>query len=358
MQQAVQNTPARWSATDRLGADRADRGRDRDAPEEARAHGEACRASGPARCRSRWSRSSTAPRCARKWSATPLQKRFDDAVKEPELRVAGYPRIEPVQAPQGARRRSSSAPPSRSIPRSTLGDVSHARRRAPGDARWATPRSTRRSRSCASSARPTTTSSARGADGDLVTIDFDGLIDGEPFEGGKASNFTVVLGEGRMLPEFEAALVGMKAGEQKTFPLTFPARLPRARSGGQDRRLRRHREPGRRAASCRRSTPNSPSRWAWRTATSRRMRARCATNVETRGRQARRRRAVKEQVMEALHDAATFEVPRALVEIGDPAHAAAGASTDLKQRGMTHRGAAAAAATCSPTAPSAASSSA
>ena len=42
------------------------------------------------------------------------------------------------------------------------------------------------------------------------------------FEGGQAKDFAIVLGEGRMLPEFEAALIGMKAGETKTFELTFP----------------------------------------------------------------------------------------------------------------------------------------
>ncbi len=55
-----------------------------------------------------------------------------------------------------------------------------------------------------------------------MNIDFEGLIAGQPFDGNKAANFTVVLGEKRMLPDFEAALVGMKAGEQKTFPLVFP----------------------------------------------------------------------------------------------------------------------------------------
>ena len=48
------------------------------------------------------------------------------------------------------------------------------------------------------------------AEGDLVNIDFEGLIAGQPFEGNKASNFAVVIGEGRMLPAFEAALVGLK----------------------------------------------------------------------------------------------------------------------------------------------------
>jgi trigger factor len=59
--------------------------------------------------------------------------------------------------------------------------------------------------------------------GDRVTVDFVGKIDGVEFEGGKASDFAFVLGEGQMLPEFEAATIGLKAGESKTFPLVFPA---------------------------------------------------------------------------------------------------------------------------------------
>lgn len=59
--------------------------------------------------------------------------------------------------------------------------------------------------------------------GDQVVIDFVGKIDGVEFTGGKAENFEYVLGEGRMLPEFEAATLGLKAGESKTFPLSFPA---------------------------------------------------------------------------------------------------------------------------------------
>jgi trigger factor len=59
--------------------------------------------------------------------------------------------------------------------------------------------------------------------GDQVVIDFVGKIDGVEFAGGKAENFEYVLGEGRMLPEFEAATLGLKAGESKSFPLAFPA---------------------------------------------------------------------------------------------------------------------------------------
>ncbi len=63
---------------------------------------------------------------------------------------------------------------------------------------------------------------AVAANGDRVTVDFTGVIDGVEFPGGKADDYAFVLGEGRMLPEFEAATVGLKVGESKTFPLAFP----------------------------------------------------------------------------------------------------------------------------------------
>lgn len=64
---------------------------------------------------------------------------------------------------------------------------------------------------------------AAAQDGDRVTVDFEGKIDGEPFAGGKASDFQFIVGEGQMLKEFEDAVRGMKAGESKTFQLAFPA---------------------------------------------------------------------------------------------------------------------------------------
>jgi len=59
--------------------------------------------------------------------------------------------------------------------------------------------------------------------GDRVTVDFEGKIDGEPFQGGKADDFQFILGDGQMLKEFEEATRGMKSGESKTFQLAFPA---------------------------------------------------------------------------------------------------------------------------------------
>ena len=61
------------------------------------------------------------------------------------------------------------------------------------------------------------------AEGDRVTIDFEGKIDGVPFQGGKAEGFQFIIGEGQRLETFDKAVRGMKAGESKTFPLQFPA---------------------------------------------------------------------------------------------------------------------------------------
>ncbi len=63
-------------------------------------------------------------------------------------------------------------------------------------------------------------------EGDLLTIDFEGKIDGEAFEGGSAEDFSVELGAGRMLKEFEDALIGMKAGDEKDAEVTFPDEYP------------------------------------------------------------------------------------------------------------------------------------
>lgn len=63
----------------------------------------------------------------------------------------------------------------------------------------------------------------RGAkDGEQVTIDFVGSIDGETFEGGAGQDMAVTIGSGNMLPEFEEQLLGKKADQETTVTLTFP----------------------------------------------------------------------------------------------------------------------------------------
>lgn len=64
---------------------------------------------------------------------------------------------------------------------------------------------------------------AAAEEGDRVTVDFEGKIDGEVFAGGKAEDFQFIVGDGQMLKEFEDATRGMKSGESKTFQLAFPA---------------------------------------------------------------------------------------------------------------------------------------
>ncbi|ASA97779.1 MULTISPECIES: trigger factor [Anoxybacillus] len=58
--------------------------------------------------------------------------------------------------------------------------------------------------------------------GDTVVIDFEGFVDGEPFEGGKAENYSLVVGSGTFIPGFEEQLIGMAAGEEKDIEVTFP----------------------------------------------------------------------------------------------------------------------------------------
>ncbi len=65
--------------------------------------------------------------------------------------------------------------------------------------------------------------SHKAATGDLVVMDFLGKVDGEPFEGGKAEGASIEIGSGRLIPGFEDQLVGVKANDEKTITVTFPA---------------------------------------------------------------------------------------------------------------------------------------
>ena len=68
---------------------------------------------------------------------------------------------------------------------------------------------------------------ARGCqDGDRVTLDFEGKIDGEAFEGNRSENLSIVLGTGRLLPDFESGVRGAAAGESRDFELRFPDEYP------------------------------------------------------------------------------------------------------------------------------------
>ena len=69
-------------------------------------------------------------------------------------------------------------------------------------------------------------------EGDRVTMDFEGRVDGEPLEGGKGDDVAVLLGGGRMFKEFETGIAGMKAGERRTVDVPYPAGYANAALAG------------------------------------------------------------------------------------------------------------------------------
>lgn len=74
-------------------------------------------------------------------------------------------------------------------------------------------------------------------DGDQVIVDFEGFLGDEAFEGGKASNAPVVIGQGGMIPGFEEQLTGVKAGDEKTLNVTFPESYGAEQLAGKEARF-------------------------------------------------------------------------------------------------------------------------
>ena len=154
---------------------------------------------------------------------------FNEAANENQLRVAGFPKIEPKQdAPEGTLAFDATF---EVYPDVVIGDLANVEiETVSADVSDAEIDKTidilRKQRvhyhTKGEAGEHGTGGEAVAANGDRVTVDFVGKIDGEEFAGGKAENYAFVLGEGRMLPEFEAATVGLKVGESKTFPLPFP----------------------------------------------------------------------------------------------------------------------------------------
>ena len=148
-------------------------------------------------------------------------KAFSDAASQASLRVAGTPRIEPKpEAPEGQMLFDATF---EVYPEVFLADLAGVEvERVASEVTDAavdrTLESLRKQRRTYAQ-RP----QAEGAaEGDRVTIDFEGKIDGEPFSGGKAEDFSFVIGEGQMLEQFDKGVRGMKVGQSKTFPLKFP----------------------------------------------------------------------------------------------------------------------------------------
>ncbi|MGM9485740.1 trigger factor [Ideonella sp. YS5] len=151
-----------------------------------------------------------------------LGQAFSQAANEAQLRVAGVPNItQKNDAPEGQMAFDATF---EVYPEVKLGDLSAVEvERVAADVDEAAIDKTveiLRKQRRTFTQRP----AAEGAEaGDRVTIDFEGKIDGEPFQGGKAEAFQFLIGEGQMLEQFDQAVRGMKVGESKTFPLQFPA---------------------------------------------------------------------------------------------------------------------------------------
>lgn len=261
-----------------------------------------------------------------------VQRLFAEAVRTNNFRVAGMPRFEPVTG--GADTEAFEFQAVFEVyPDITMGELSSAEVKRPVTAVEekdvdATIETLRKQRA---KYEPVT----RGAaDGDLVNIDFEGKVDGAPFDGGKGQNFTVVLGEGRMLPDFEAALKGLAEGGEKTFPITFPEDYVEHLKGKTAEfsvKVNQVAEP---------KLPPVDAEFAKSLGVEdgdvARMRAEIRQNIEREVKKRVQSR-VKDQVMAGLVSSATFEVPRALMD-AEIARMQELAVADLKQRGMTTEG--------------------
>jgi trigger factor len=151
-----------------------------------------------------------------------VQSTFNDAIREQNLRVAGTPRIEASRADPATAETLQFSAVFEVYPDVLHGDGADVSITRP-DA-TVTPADVDRTLDVLRRQRTTYASVERAAQaGDRVYVDFTGTIDGVEFAGGQARDFPIVLGEGRMLPEFEKAVTGARAGETREFPLTFPA---------------------------------------------------------------------------------------------------------------------------------------
>lgn len=253
---------------------------------------------------------------------------FSAIVSASKLRVAGMPRVEPKAGAEGGDVAFSAT--FEVYPEIRIGDLSVVevqRAVCPvGDAEVDETIAIMRKQ------RATYEAVERGAnDGDRVIVDYRGSLDGAPFEGGSATHFPLTVGEGRMLPEFEAAVRGMKAGESKIFPLTFPAdyRAPElaGRTAQFDVTVRKVEEPKLPAvdAEFARSLGVADGDLA-------KMRTEIRANLE-REVGVRLKSRTKESVMNALLASTSFEVPKALVQ-EDQRRLAAMARADLAARGV------------------------
>lgn len=161
--------------------------------------------------------------------------------------------------------------------------------------------------------RPVFTAVERAAqDTDRVTIDFDGQIDGQPFEGGEGRDVTVLMGSRQALPELEEGIKGASAGENRTVSLSFPADGPNKSIAGKSavlqvtiKRVEQQTLPEVDEEFCRAYGVEEGGIEALRIEVRKSMERELGDVIRNR---------VRGQVMDALYRENTFEVPRSLVD--------------------------------------------
>jgi trigger factor len=257
-----------------------------------------------------------------------VQKAFGEAVRERNLRVAGYPRIEPRQGEDAGQLQFSAV--FEVYPEIALGDFSgrpiERAVLAVGEPEVdKTIEVLRKQRMVFVPAdRP-------AADGDRVVVDFTGRTDEGVFPGGHATDYSIVLGAGTMLPDFESQLRGAGAGTSKTFDLTFPADYHAKDLAGKTATFE--------VAVKRIEAPQLPELNAdfaralcIADGDLAKMRGEVRANLE---REVKKRLGarVKDQVMRLILDANPIEVPMALVH-AEAQQLVTNAKEDLKNRGV------------------------
>lgn len=256
-----------------------------------------------------------------------VERAFGEKVREQNLRVAGYPRIEAKQP--GDDKALAFSATFEVYPDIAIGDVSSQAIEKP--LLEVTDTEVDKTIDVLRKQRTTYVPAGRPAQqDDRVVIDFTGRKDGEEFAGGKGSDYPVMVGRGAMLPEFEAALEGMAEGATKTFGLTFPADYHAKELAGQKVEFE--------IAVKKVEAPKLPELDAEFAKTLgikdgdlAAMRKEVRENLE---REVKKRiqAKIKNQVMDALLAATPIEVPAALIQ-AESQQMAAGALKDFEQRG-------------------------
>ena len=259
-----------------------------------------------------------------------LQKGFSDSVREKNLRVAGYPKIEPKELAAGANDNLEFVATFEVYPEVQAGELGSESIKRP--ITEITDADIDRTIDVLRKQRRHFHKVERAAqNGDQISLDFEGKIDGKLFDGGKAEKYVLVLGEGQFLPDFEANVVGLKSGDAKSFELTFPEDYHSKDLAGKtvtfDLKIHEVAEP---------HLPELTSEFAEGLGISggdlEKLRSEIKINLEREVKKRIQAR-LKEQAMQALINKSTLTVPKSLVEI-EIERLAENAMSDLKARGI------------------------